>query len=72
MRPSARWPTAISRASRPTPMRWSGTCRALGFGEAFGRALVDCNPADLVAVAFTPKAAFRQTPGPNAGAPLER
>ena len=44
----------------------------LGFSEAFGRALVDCNSADLVAVAFTPKAAFRQTPGPNAGAPLER
>ena len=46
--------------------------QALGFGEAFGRALVDFDPADLVAVAFTPQAAFRQTPGPNAGAPLER
>jgi hypothetical protein len=46
--------------------------QALGYTEAFGRALVDCVPADLVAVAFTPKAAFQQTPGPNAGAPLER
>jgi hypothetical protein len=46
--------------------------QALGYTEAFGRALVDFDPADLVAVAFTPKAAFRQTPGPNAGAPLER
>jgi hypothetical protein len=46
--------------------------QALGYSEAFGRALVECDPADLVAVAFTPKAAFRQTPGPNAGAPLER
>lgn len=44
----------------------------LGFSEAVGRTLVHCRPADLVAVAFTPKAAFRQTPGPNAGAPLER
>ena len=46
--------------------------QALGHAEAFGRALVDFDPADLVAVAFTPRAAFRQTPGPNAGAPLER
>ncbi len=46
--------------------------QSLGYTEAFGRALVDCDPADLVAVAFTAQAAFRQTPGPNAGAPLER
>jgi hypothetical protein len=46
--------------------------QALGYTEAFGRALLDFDPADLVAVAFTPKTAFRQTPGPNAGAPLGR
>jgi hypothetical protein len=46
--------------------------RTLGYTEAFGRALVAFDPADLIAVGFTPKAAFRQTPGPNAGAPLER
>jgi hypothetical protein len=46
--------------------------QTLGFTEAFGRALVDCDPADLVAVTFTPKVAFQQTPGPNAGAPLAR
>jgi hypothetical protein len=46
--------------------------QTLGFGEAFGRALVDFGPDDLIAVDFTPKAAFRQTPGPDAGAPLER
>jgi len=46
--------------------------QSLGYSEAFGRALVDCDPADLVAVAFTPQAAFQQTPGPNAGAPLGR
>jgi hypothetical protein len=46
--------------------------QTLGYTEAFGRALLDFDPADLVAVAFTPKTAFRQTPGPNAGAPLGR
>jgi hypothetical protein len=46
--------------------------QALGYTEAFGRALLDFEPADLVAVAFTPKAAFLQTPGPGAGAPLGR
>jgi hypothetical protein len=46
--------------------------RALGYTEEFGRALVAFDPADLVAVAFTPQAAFQQTPGPNAGAPLAR
>jgi hypothetical protein len=44
----------------------------LGYTAAFGRALLDFDAADLVAVAFTPKTAFRQTPGPNAGAPLGR
>lgn len=46
--------------------------QTLGYTEVFGRALVGFDPADLVAVAFTPKTAFRQTPGPNAGAPLGR
>ena len=46
--------------------------QALGYTEAFGRALVAFDAADLVAVVFTPKAAYQQTPGPNAGAPLAR
>ena len=46
--------------------------QALGYAEEFGRALIAFDPADLVAVAFTPGAAFQQTPGPNAGAPLGR
>jgi len=46
--------------------------QALGYSEAFGRALIDCDAADLIAVAFTPKTAFQQTPGPKAGAPLGR
>jgi hypothetical protein len=46
--------------------------QTLGYTEEFGRALVGFDPADLVTVSFTPNAAFRQTPGPNAGAPLGR
>jgi hypothetical protein len=45
-------------------------CR-LGWSSAFARALVAFDPAELVAVAFTPSAAFDQTPGPRAGARLE-
>ena len=45
--------------------------RALGYAEEFGRALIAFDPADLVAVAFTPSAAFQQTPAPTP-APLER
>ena len=43
---------------------------ALGFNEAVVRAVVWFDPAALVAVGFTPCAAFQQTPGPRAGAPL--
>ncbi|MFN7958714.1 MAG: hypothetical protein U0P46_10405 [Holophagaceae bacterium] len=42
----------------------------LGFPEPVVRALLDCPDSDLVAVAFTPEAAFNQTPGAQAGAPL--
>jgi hypothetical protein len=42
----------------------------LGWGVDTGRVLVWCEPAELVAVAFTPAAAFNQTPGPRAGASL--
>ncbi len=38
-----------------------------GYGAAFVRTLLACAPADLVAVSFTPAAAFAQTPGPQAG-----
>ena len=44
--------------------------RPLGFPEAMVRALLDCADKDLVAVAFTPEAAFNQTPGAQAGTPL--
>ena len=43
----------------------------MGFAEAGIRALLACSLADLVAVVFTPTAAFEQTPGPSAGKPLK-
>lgn len=44
----------------------------LGFSEAFSRALLWAPPTDFVGVTFSPEAAFDQTPGPRAGARLER
>jgi hypothetical protein len=44
--------------------------RPIGFTEAFVRTLLAVTPGDAVAVAFTPSAAFLQTPGPKAGMPL--
>lgn len=43
---------------------------ALGYDQTLVRAFVWCDPAALVAAAFTPCAAFQQTPGPRAGTPL--
>jgi len=43
---------------------------ALGYDETMVRAAAWYDPAALVAVGFTPCAAFQQTPGPRAGAPL--
>lgn len=43
---------------------------ALGYDETAVRAFDWCDPAGLVAISFTPSAAFQQTPGPRAGAPL--
>lgn len=42
----------------------------VGFSEAYARTAWGVAPEQLVAVAFTPSAAFVQTPGPRAGAPL--
>ncbi len=43
----------------------------LGFTPEFVRTFMNVAPGDVVAVAFTPSAAYLQTPGPNAGARLE-
>lgn len=42
----------------------------LGFRDQELRALLGCADADLAALAFTPEAAFNQTPGALAGTPL--
>jgi hypothetical protein len=42
-----------------------------GISEALTRALLAGDDDGLVAVEFTPAAAFVQTPGPDAGKPLE-
>ncbi|MCC7060815.1 MAG: hypothetical protein IT508_11350 [Burkholderiaceae bacterium] len=48
----------------------SAELHAIGYGPEFARALLACEPADLVAVRFAPESAFDQTPGPKAGAPI--
>lgn len=40
---------------------------SMGFAEPLTRALMDHDPAGVVAVAFRPIALFEQTPGPQAG-----
>jgi hypothetical protein len=47
-----------------------GEIAGLGYPADLGRALLAVEAGDLVAVEFTPDAAFRQTPGPDAGARL--
>ena len=42
----------------------------LGHTEEQARTLFGYRPDDLVAIDFTPNAAFEQTPGPKAGTPL--
>jgi hypothetical protein len=44
----------------------------LGYAAAYGRALLWFDPAELTGIAFTPAAAFEQTPGPRAGVRLGR
>ncbi len=44
----------------------------LGYRQGLIRAHLHCEPDELAAIAFTPSAAFDQTPGPGAGRPLGR
>jgi len=48
---------------------WVDDMRRIGYTEPFARA-VRGEPAEIVAITFTPVAAFEQTPGPAAGQPL--
>jgi hypothetical protein len=43
---------------------------ALGYPGEVIRTMLECEPDDVVALAFTISAAFSQTPGPKAGEPL--
>ena len=45
---------------------------ALGYNRDMVRTAHWCDVGELRAVTFTPSAAFEQTPGPGAGAPLSR
>ena len=45
---------------------------SLGYSREVIRASHACEAAEVRAVSFTPTAAFDQTPGPDAGAPLQR
>lgn len=42
----------------------------IGFPAALVRSLLHCADDDVVAIEFTPTAAYDQSPGPRAGAPL--
>jgi hypothetical protein len=44
----------------------------LGYAESAMRNLLWYVPEDLVRLAFSPRVAFDQTPGPRAGVPLQR
>jgi hypothetical protein len=48
---------------------WTEDMQKIGYTSAFARA-VHGEPSELVAISFTPLAAFEQTPGPAAGQPL--
>ena len=45
--------------------------RPLGFPAPLVRSLLHCADDDVVAISFTPTAAYDQSPGPRAGAPLK-
>ncbi|MBP1771905.1 MAG: hypothetical protein H6P99_1068 [Holophagaceae bacterium] len=71
------------RDARVEPLRPGDLAEVRAYREAFTRrlvplgftaplvlALLDCPDDDLMALTFTPEAAFDQTPGAHAGAPL--
>jgi hypothetical protein len=51
---------------------WIEELAKLGYTREFARAMHGEPRDDLVAIAFTPTAAFQQTPGPQAGKRLEQ
>jgi hypothetical protein len=67
---------ALTAADRRTVAAYAETMvrviSPLGHADDVVRAMLACPPEELTAIAFTPAAAFVQTPGPRAGAPLAR
>ena len=65
---------SLVRGEAAVPERYVGAFAEdigkLGHTEDQARTLVASVEGDLVAIDFTPSAAFEQTPGPNAGTPL--
>ncbi|TFW34008.1 hypothetical protein [Massilia horti] len=69
---------ATVEPATPEDLAAVAACRAgfvaelepLGYAPDMVRALLGCPDADIVAVRFTPSAAFSQTPGPDAGRAL--
>lgn len=51
---------------------WIADLAGIGYSRTFAEALWGRPPGALTAIAFTPGAAFQQTPGPAAGQPLGR
>jgi hypothetical protein len=51
---------------------WVEELRGIGYSREFAEAFWGRPPEMLAALAFTPAAAFQQTPGPGAGQPLGR
>jgi len=67
-------PAAAS--DRECSLRWTegfvAELAGLGYGASLVETFLWCDPQGLMTVSFTPCAAFQQTPGPGAGAPLAR
>ncbi len=69
---------AVARPLTPEEMATLPGCLArliaklgeVGVPEELVRTVTSCDPTDLVAVTFSPAAAFSQTPGPQAGSRL--
>lgn len=51
--------------------RFVAELSALGYPGEIIRTMLECDPEDLVALAFKASAGFSQTPGPKAGEPLK-
>ncbi len=64
-------PVRVSRADRELAARhneaWVKDLTSIGYREEFARAVHGHAPPGMVAISFTPTAAFQQTPGPAAG-----